>query len=57
MKMAETSSSAQREFGPIFFGPFEYLAQTANIHYSAQFFSVENDSALLNSAKRSTTFS
>jgi hypothetical protein len=57
MKMAETSSSAQvhlswfqpfsaqTAFGPIVFGPFEYSAQTAKIHYSAQ-----GDSALSNSA-------
>jgi hypothetical protein len=60
MKMAETSSSgpkrARASEGPLelvsaIFGPFEYSAQTAKIHYSAQ-----NDSALLNSAQRSTTY-
>jgi hypothetical protein len=69
MKMAETSSSgpkrarasggplelAQTAFGPIVFGPFEYSAQTIKIYYSAQFFSAQNDSALSNSAQRSTT--
>jgi hypothetical protein len=71
MKMAETSSSGpnrarasggplelvsvQTAFGPIVFGPFEYSAQTVKINYSAQFFSAQNDSALSNSAQRSTT--
>jgi hypothetical protein len=47
MKMAETIPAI---FGPIVFSPFEYSAQTDKIHYSAQ-----NDSALSNSAQRSTT--
>jgi hypothetical protein len=42
--------SAQTAFGQIIFCPFEYSAQTAKIHYSAQ-----SDSALSNSAQRSTT--
>jgi hypothetical protein len=64
MKMAETSSSGPKRarasggplelvsaiFGPIVFGPFEYSAQTDKIHHSAQ-----SDSALSNSAQRSTT--
>jgi hypothetical protein len=54
LKWTETSArgwswfrpfSAQTAFGPIVFGPFEYLAETVKIHYSAQ-----NDSA-----QRSTT--
>jgi hypothetical protein len=49
MKIAETV--LYRPFlAQTAFDPFEYSAQTAKIHYSTQ-----NDSALLNSAKRSTT--
>jgi hypothetical protein len=49
LKWTETSFGqfwTQTAFGPIVFGPFEYSAQTAKIHYLAQ-----NVSALSNSKK------
>ena len=55
MDRNERATGGPLELVSAIFGPFEYSAQTVKIHYSAQFFSAQNDSALSNSAQRSTT--
>jgi hypothetical protein len=46
MKMAETSSSGPNRARAIGFGPFEYSAQTARIHYLAKNYSTKRSKTL-----------